>query len=121
MPVSGRITINGEPFPNVTILTQPVGESENPGPGSYGLTDEDGRFSLELQIDEGNAGAVPGKCVITLVQKGHSDDPTSDEISREDVRTKIPWDYRNNQVTFDIPEDGTDAMDFDLDTKKRRK
>ena len=122
VPVSGTITLNGKPLPDVTILTQPVSqtaENNAPGPGSYGKTDAEGRFTLELQ-NEPTPGAVPGKCIITVVEKAHSADPTSDVVTREDRRTRIPPEYRENSVTYDIPEDGTDAMNIDIDTKKRR-
>ena len=123
VPVSGTITLNGEPLPDVTILTQPVSksaENNSPGPGSYGKTDADGRFTLELQ-NEPTPGAVPGKCVITVVEKAHSQDPSSDEVTRADRRTRIPPEFRENRVTYDIPPEGTDAMDINIDTKKKRR
>ena len=123
VPVSGRITFDGEPMPNVNILTQPVSntaQNNAPGPGSYGHTDADGRFSLELQ-NEPTPGAVPGKCLITIVEKPFSQDPSSDVVTREDRRTRIPFEYSSNMVTFDIPAEGTDAMNFDLKSERRRR
>ena len=122
VPVSGTITFNDKPLVNATILTQPVSqtaENDAPGPGSFGKTDAEGRFALELQ-NEPTPGAVPGKCVIMITEKGHSDNPASDEISREDYRSRLPDQYRNGKFTYTIPEDGTDAMDIIIETGKRR-
>ena len=47
-PVSGRVTLNGEPLAGVSVDFQPVaaGKDADPGPGSTGKTDKDGRFTL---------------------------------------------------------------------------
>ena len=122
VPVSGSIMFNGEPLANATILTQPVGKNADnnmTGPGSFGKTDAEGRFSLELQ-NEPTPGAVPGECVIMITEKGHSDNPSSDVITREDLRSRLPDKYRNGKTTYTIPEGGTDSMDIIIETKKRR-
>src|SRR5687768_9836969 len=44
-PVSGTITFEGKPLAGATITTQPIAtESQNPGSGSFGQTDDQGRF-----------------------------------------------------------------------------
>ena len=122
VPVRGTIQLDGKPLEGATILTQPIGPAENnaPGPGSYGHTDAEGRFTLELQ-NEPTPGAVPGVCVIMITEKGHSEDPTSDVITREDYRSRIPDEFRDGTYKYTIPEEGTDAMDLDLKSERRRR
>src|SRR5689334_3084001 len=60
VPVSGVVRLNGKPYPNAMVYFQPVGSKEdpNPGRGSTGVTDENGRFVLKT--DDGHPGAVAG-------------------------------------------------------------
>jgi len=58
--VSGRITVDGKPVENAGVMFQPVVRNGNinPGPGSYGITDADGRYTLKLVGVERNGAAV---------------------------------------------------------------
>src|SRR5690242_11930690 len=60
-PVSGRITLDGKPVEKVAVMFQPVASEGNinPGPGSYGITDADGRYTLKL-IGVERPGAAMG-------------------------------------------------------------
>jgi len=119
---SGRITLDGKPLANATIITQPVGTKENvtPGPGSGGKTDEDGNFVLTFQDEERKGGgAVPGPAMIKITE-----DPkqrASNDDSAEIVRSGVPLDYQEMKIEYTIPEDGTDAMDFQLKSERRRR
>ncbi len=121
VPASGRITLNGEPLANATITTQPVGTNEDstPGPGSFARTDEDGRFTLELQLEKSIPGAVIAEHRITIIKQGHAADPSSDVATR--IEAPLPEDYRNGTVRFTVPEGGTDQMNFEIDTRRRRR
>ena len=46
--VSGRVTLNGKPLPKAAVLFNPVATTGNhdPGPGSAGTTDDEGRYRL---------------------------------------------------------------------------
>ena len=47
-PASGVVLLDGSPLANASITTQPIAtNSRNPGPGSFGRTDAEGRFDLE--------------------------------------------------------------------------
>ncbi len=60
-PVSGVITLDGAPLAHASITTQPVAtDSANPGSGSFGATDENGHFDLEL-VTPAAKGAVVGE------------------------------------------------------------
>ena len=116
---SGRITLDGKPLANATILTQPIGnkDSTTPGPGSGAMTDDDGRFVLAFQHED-RMGAVPGDVRVKIVENGVEKASSDDTV--EVVRSKVPWDYQEGKATYTIPAEGTDAMDFDLETKRRR-
>src|SRR5438067_9089981 len=59
--VSGRVTVDGKPVEKVAVMFQPVAPpgNMNPGPGSYGITDADGRYTLRL-IGVEKKGVVVG-------------------------------------------------------------
>ena len=81
-PVSGQVTMNGKPLPNVEIKVsfQPVAtgtDEPNPGPGSYAITDADGRFTLRT-IEPDADGAVVGKHIVRLTTKPPEQDPDDD-------------------------------------------
>ena len=95
------------------------------GRGSSAFTDANGRF--ELQTDDGNKGAVPGKHRIRIMTKGEQitiDYAT--ETSPDDLPagTKprvdpIPRSWNvDSDKEFDVPTTGTDKADFDISTKR---
>jgi hypothetical protein len=67
-PVSGQVTLNGKPVAKVAVMFQPVAPpgNINPGPGSYGITDEDGRYSLTV-IGKETKGGVIGKHKVRFI------------------------------------------------------
>src|SRR5262245_63669140 len=58
-PVSGRVTLDGQPLANVLVVFEPI-NGNNPGLGSVGRTDADGRFVLR-QIQPDRPGALVGQ------------------------------------------------------------
>jgi hypothetical protein len=64
-------------------------------------------------------GAIPGQHRIYITPEGFSDDPSSDEQRR--MRNPLPPEYVDGTVTFDIPADGTDQMNFRIQTRGRRR
>ena len=61
VPVSGRVLVDGKPKKDLIVLFQPIGGEGNPNPGkgSSGRTDVDGRYTLS--VDDKTSGAVVGK------------------------------------------------------------
>lgn len=117
-PVSGTVTINGEPLAGAHVNFQPIAsdrQKPEPGPGSFGMTDENGHYSLEA-IDPPAEGAVVGNHRITIVMKSHSDDISNDEIRPEDMET-LPEEWWNNSKQFKVPEGGTVAADFNIEMR----
>jgi hypothetical protein len=61
VPVSGIVLYGDQPLVGAGITTQPIGQgTENPGSGSFGKTDEQGRFTLEL-VTPAAPGAIVGE------------------------------------------------------------
>ncbi|MEL7497055.1 MAG: hypothetical protein AAFN77_05555 [Planctomycetota bacterium] len=60
VPVSGTVTINGEPAAGVKIVYYPKGTEANPAPGPYSsaTSGADGKYSLVTR--DGETGAIVG-------------------------------------------------------------
>jgi hypothetical protein len=111
VPVSGRITLDGEVLPGARITFQPTGE--DPGPGSFGTTDAEGRFSLQTMEDSKREGAVPGThhVQISTAVVGESAD---EEDSAPEAGKVLPKQYTDGSLTFEVPAEGTTAADFNI-------
>src|SRR5262249_27200888 len=68
VPVSGLITLDGKPLANAYVTFQPIGRSgsPNPGPGSSGKTDAQGRYTLQV-VGRPDKGAVVGTHRVQIV------------------------------------------------------
>lgn len=100
VPVSGRITYEGAPLKNASILFQP--ETGNV-PGSADISDEDGRYSLTLATAGPDVeGAVVGRHRVVI---------------QAVFQSKLPGKESEYRTTFEVPPKGTDSADFDLPLK----
>jgi hypothetical protein len=131
VPVSGVVMLNGTPYRGAVVNFQPIGTPDNPNPGrgSYGHTDESGRFTLV--VDDKIKGAVVGKHRVRIAtgrDTGPGDyDPklgTPDGLVGR-VRPKRPvdpipreWNEESKQE-FEVPAGGTDKANFDIVTGKK--
>jgi hypothetical protein len=112
-PVSGRVTLNGQPLAGAAVLFSPIAaEGEiSPGAGSGGFTDQDGRYTLSLTVPgKQTAGAVVGKHKVRIT-------PAPAE-GRGRPRPLIPERYsgRETILEYEVPPGGTDRADFALKT-----
>src|SRR5262249_30714677 len=110
-PVSGTVTMNGKPLVKAQVTFQPIGgNNQDPGPGSCGITDAQGRFTL-LLLDKEKPGAVVGKHRVMI--SNFRNDPGKDEsvVSPETIPARYNTESR---LTFDVPAGGTTAADFPL-------
>ena len=114
-PASGIVTYEGEPLAGAVIVFQPTAPG---GIGASALTDAEGRF--ELQTFPPEPGAVPGTYAVAVMKTempaaaatGSAGDP--DPIH---VVSVIPEKYAipaNSGLTAEVPDGGTDTLDFDL-------
>ncbi|MFZ5831735.1 MAG: hypothetical protein ACOY3P_16735 [Planctomycetota bacterium] len=128
VPVSGRVTLDGKPLPDVGITFVPLApntRSPNVGPGSLGKTDGEGRYTL--QTVKGDRGAVPAEHVVRMSMSSVDSHASSgDELATlraaGDRRT-LPRKAEDGSLHFQVPREGTDRADFDLisDKSKRKR
>jgi hypothetical protein len=125
VPVSGVVKLNGKPYKNAVVSFQPLGDKDNPNPGrgSSGVTDENGRYTLIY--DGEKPGAITGKHRVMIATQlsalksanwtGPGEDPGP--VDPRQVPDPIPsnWNERSKQE-FEVPAGGTDSADFDIQT-----
>ncbi len=114
--VSGQVLVDGEPANGARVSFEPIGneDSPNPGPGSFGRTDEEGRYTLKI-IGEDD-GAVVGKhrVRISMFEVKETPDGEMQDVSKE----ALPARYNaNTELEFEVPADGTEEADFKLESK----
>jgi hypothetical protein len=118
VPVSGRVTLNGQPLANATVAFQPVGEGQTVemGPGSSGKTNENGEYTLTTAT--GKKGAVVGKHrVLISTVETNSEEEQRPQRGKRPAPDKIPRRYRigeKDELSFVVPPAGTDKADFAL-------
>ncbi len=117
VPVSGTILLDGEPLVGASINTQPISTTSNPelGSGSFGKTDPQGHYSLEL-VDPPIAGAVLGEHRVTITRGTEELYRSSDEpVDPPDA----PWPtrYSDGSQRLTVTPEGTDEADFELTLK----
>jgi hypothetical protein len=106
-PVSGTVTLDGQPLANVVVSFQPISAELNSGPGSTGRTNDKGEYTLEV-VGGGN-GAVDGwhKVTIRPVVEGN---PAGAKLI-------IPAKYNSkSELKFEVKSGGNTA-NFDLKLK----
>jgi len=108
VPVSGQVTYDGEPLAHVHLSFQPVAKDKSGfGPGSFGRTDEDGKFELRT-VHPDALGAVAGEHRITISYEDPSQRPKG---------IRIPRDYAEGKAKFEVPSDGTDSAVIEITSK----
>jgi hypothetical protein len=123
--VSGRVSIDGKPAPNVHVQFEPIGSADNPnpGPGSIGITDEQGVYHLRTVWPQQDGAAV-GKHQVRINLQGRPgsdvEPTTAAEMRAQQAAAvrQLPARYNEkSELTFDVPPDGTEKADFDLTSK----
>ena len=96
VPVSGVVTINGEPLPNARITFAPLLDSFGAESNSTAVSDAEGRFQLVCQYND-QPGAVVGQHVVMVTE---SDLP---EKMRAEQDGRIVAKYRAGLGNRPIP------------------
>jgi hypothetical protein len=108
--VSGVVTINGKPVKDIRVAFQPTDTTKlNPGPGSVGVTDQEGRYTLKA-TGLGTNGAVVGEHAISFAYIWEG----TDQPKPPDAGPPIPGKYRKQPIKFTVPTSGTREANFDL-------
>src|SRR5262249_58042856 len=107
--VSGRITVNGQPVAKVAVMFQPIAPEDNPypGPGSTGVTDADGRYTLAMVVEGKQvSGAVVGKHKVRITNFAEYGNPFDDRPTKQaKPLVLIPARYNDIKAwtDFDVP------------------
>lgn len=110
--VSGRVTKAGKPVVGASIAYQPMAASAktSAGPGSFGVTDDDGVYTLKTMRGE-KEGAVVGRHRITVslpVPGGATENGVVDPAFL------APLPYRDGSTQIEVPPEGLTTANFDL-------
>jgi hypothetical protein len=114
VPVSGKVTLNGQPLANAIVSFEPIGSPDesmnNPALASSGKTNANGEYTL--QTTKGANGAWVGKHRVKFSVVG----PDTDERpSRSRQRITLPGRYTDgSKEEFEVLSGGTDKADFAL-------
>jgi len=91
--VEGTITYNGQPVEGATVTFLPVDPA---GEIAVGLTDADGRFTLNSTAAVGvGTGALPGEYTVLVVARQAQHDPHAE------ARRQYDEAYERGEITFD--------------------
>jgi hypothetical protein len=111
VPVSGRVTLNGQPLAGATVAFQPVSPGMNERPeacGSAGRTDASGQFTLRL-IEPDRDGALVGEHIVTI-STGSAAGGDAAALKGE----RLPKAWRDGSQRFEVPAGGTAAANFEV-------
>lgn len=129
VPVSGKVTVDGKPHKGLIVSFQPLGSKKNinPGRGSSGITDENGKFTLIY--DGTSPGALVGKHRVRIFTQMGAEPPPADDKSESDSKTvlslktreTIPLEWHEkSEKEFDVPSGGTREANFLIERGKKK-
>lgn len=107
--VSGVVTLDGKPLPEVMVVFMPDPSSGTPGQRSMAYTDADGRYTVQTDRDE--AGASVGTHRVSLFDPRVLDD-------KDPKPSRIPAKYSDALRTPLQPvQVGRGSQTYDIDLK----
>lgn len=115
-PVSGQVTLDGEPLAEAQVLFLPQGQGEQElSSPSRGVTDSQGHYSLTLELD-GRAGALLGKHRVEIrAGKGEPPPPNELGLAPPAPADRLPSRYNeSSELSLEISAGGTDQANFSL-------
>lgn len=107
-PVSGMVTLKGQPIEGAQVMLFPEG-----GRTATGLTDAAGKYALTTF--EANDGALPGDHRVTIIKNVPL--PSTPENPYPGSRNELPSQFANPEqsgLTLSVPAGGRDDANFDL-------
>lgn len=110
-PVSGVVTLNGQPLGQAKVSFMPATSDLN-APGSVGITDDQGKYSLKV-VTTNESGAMVGKhrVRITAAQDSAAEDDDETLVFDEPV----PARYNSqSELEFDVTASGSTTANFEL-------
>jgi hypothetical protein len=123
-PASGVVLLDGTPLANASVTTQPIAtDSPNPGPGSFGRTDAEGRFELEV-VKPAIRGAIIGEHRVLIrpanapaiapQQTTNGIKVFSDAPPKATAADKWPASFTDGSLRIQVPSEGTKEIRVEL-------
>src|SRR6188508_823511 len=125
-PASGVVLLDGIPLANASITTQPIAtDSPNPGPGSFGRTDAEGRFELEL-VNPAMRGAIIGEHRVMIRPADAVPTPSAPQQTENGIKVfsdtplksaaadKWPTGFTDGSLRIQVPSEGTKELRVEL-------
>ncbi|HWL09832.1 MAG TPA: carboxypeptidase-like regulatory domain-containing protein [Planctomicrobium sp.] len=108
VPVSGTVTLNGQPLPKASIAFNPLQK----GDSSYGTTNDQGQYTLMFSGNQ--PGAIVGEHQVQITTGGEY---TDRDGTMKEVKEVLPGKYNSQStLTADVKPDGG-PVDFNLTNK----
>lgn len=109
--VSGTVTLDDEPLPGAFVTFEPL--RSDLGLASTGVTNEAGEYTLSCGDRPGAVSGTHRVLITTISPEDYKDEHSTMP------RDRVPPHYQDGSLTFDVPEDGADGVDWELSTRKR--
>lgn len=106
--VWGRVTLDGQPLPNATVVFSP----KTAGSQSLALTDTNGEYSLLYSSHV--RGAEPSEHRVTISTFTEGDPDGDPAVAR--VAERVPFKYNLRSELTATVNRGDNAVNFDLDS-----
>lgn len=122
VPVTGRVTLDGNPVANATVLFNPLQGTK--GTGGYGVTDAEGKFVLKHRSEkEGCEAGEYGVTFTKITQPDGSPLPPNADRATVGMVEQIPAVYVQFDATAVIEQakvaKPSTTVEFQLDSKKK--
>ncbi len=117
-PVSGKVTLDGQPLADATVTFIPESTKDELAPASFGKTDGQGRYQLEV-VTNGARGAIVGrhKVSVTVREDEEIINGADAPVAQQNAKRRIPVKYsRDSILSMDVPKSGTQDANFDLNS-----
>lgn len=111
-PVSGTVTLDGAPLKRASVLFEP----EAGGRPSFGVTDQNGKYTLAYSMHEG--GAEVGSCTvkITTLLKDDEDADGNPVQNSKSAAEQVPERYAREPIVVKV-EARSNTIDIALTSK----
>jgi len=120
--VSGVVKVNGKPLDMIHVEFWPMN-----GPRSWGVTDAEGKFTLTLDTEDPQPGAVPGSHKVMLKDKWPSKDDVQTETGEwiDNSKGKLPrihskyYDAVGSDMTVTVKSGEPNVLEINADPRQR--
>jgi hypothetical protein len=115
--VSGRVTLDGKPVANVSVVFQPRGKANSEaGVGSIGTTDAHGQYTLTTMTASPQPGAVVGLHTVQFAPAPNPGNAAAIDPSPAVLPPELQV-LMHQTRTFEVKADGSNEANFDLKSK----